>query len=162
VRLKHLVPGAAIAVVALAAPMTGVAQAAGSDPTASATFVSDIETSQGATSARLKVEYQCSSGDTLWISAKQTKSGQKRWWLMLGGSSQWSAAWWQSHRNPITCDGASHTQWFTLDTVEPGSKGSFVDDGQAWVQFCVTANQQDLTLSVSGWVRTDTDEDEDD
>ena len=52
-------------------------------------------------------------------------------------------AWFQSHRNPITCDGTSRTAVFTLDKVEPGSKGRLKakgkrNRGRAYIQFCVT------------------------
>lgn len=157
-RITRVLPAAlTAAAVAVALPATASAQD-GSDPTASAKFGSKIETTPTGTSATLKVRYRCSVGETLWISAKQVVSGEPDPALMLEGSSQISAAWWQSHRNPITCDGRKHKQTFTLDLVEPGSKGRFVDDGKAWVQFCVTQGEDNLTLSEAGWVRTDTDD----
>ncbi len=74
---------------------------------------------------------------------------------MKEGSSRGSAAWWDSHRNGISCNGAFHTKTFSLDHVEKGTKGQ-LKPGTAWVQFCVTKGhtQKDtvLTLSTSGWV----------
>jgi hypothetical protein len=107
--------------------------------------------------AKLKVKYSCKSGTTLWISLKQSKSGKKDPALKKEGSSQVAAAWLQSHRNKITCDGTKRTTKFTVDKVEPGSKGK-LQKGKAWLQFCVTSGEGDsavLTVSVSGWVTVD-------
>ena len=38
----------------------------------------------------------------------------------FGGAA---SAWWQSHRDSFTCDGKRHVAWFTVDTLEPGSRG---------------------------------------
>lgn len=157
-RIKHVVPATVAAMAVAVALPAGASAQGGSDPTAKARFGSKIETTPTGTSATLKVRYRCSVGETLWISAKQVASGRPDPALMQEGSSTISAAWWQSHRNPITCDGRWHKQRFTLDLVEPGSKGRFVDDGKAWVQFCVTQGEDNLTLSEAGWVRTDTDD----
>jgi hypothetical protein len=156
-RITRVVPTTLAALaVAAALPLAASAQE-GSDANARAKFKGDLETSQGATSATLRVKYRCDVGDTLWISAKQVASGKKDRGLEQEGSSALASAWWQSHRNPVECDGDWHRTTFTLDTVEEGSKGTFVDDGKAYIQFCVTQGE-DLTLSESGWVRTDTDE----
>jgi hypothetical protein len=156
-RITRVLPTTLAALaVAAALPLAASAQE-GSDSHARAQFKGDLETSQGATSATLRVKYRCNVGDTLWISAKQVASGEQDSALEQEGSSAIASAWWQSHRNPIDCDGHWHRTTFTLDTVEPGSKGTFVDDGKAYIQFCVTQGE-DLTLSESGWVRTDTDE----
>ena len=111
----------------------------------------------------LKVTYQCSGGNTLWISAKQLANGRRSSLLTKEGSSRAAKAWFQSHRNPITCDGKSQTAVFTLDKVEPGSKGRLKakgkrNRGRAYIQFCVTqppaaeGQEGELTLSKSGWV----------
>ena len=145
-KLKYALPLAALALTGIGAQ---VAQAQeGTDPTASAKFKSKLVRVDRST-AVLKVKYQCSNG-------KAKKS------LTKEGSSQVARTWVQSHRNPITCDGASHTQVFTLDKVEPGSKGRLKakgkhNAGKAYIQFCVTlpgATEQDteLTLSESGFV----------
>ena len=64
-----------------------------------------METTRGRDLGDAEGEYRCSVGDTLWISAKQLASGKPDPALELEGSSQLAAAWWQSHRNPIDCDG---------------------------------------------------------
>jgi hypothetical protein len=153
-RRRHLVVGAVVTLATAALPVVAVAQQSGSDPTARAHFKGKIEASEHGTQAELRVRYRCSVGDTLWISAKQTASGKKDRALEQEGSSQIAAAWLQSHRNPIICDGRRHTYEFQLDEVEPGSKGK-LDEGKAWVQFCITAGGENLTLSKSGWVRVD-------
>ena len=46
--------------------------------------------------------------------------------------------WSDSHRNPVVCDGKTHTSRFTVDQVEgkAGLYGTLVK-GKAWVQFCL-------------------------
>jgi hypothetical protein len=159
-KLKHALPAAAVAMIVAGVP---AAQAqTGTDPTASAKFQSKLVQVDKST-AVLKVTYTCSRGDTLWISAKQLANGKKSSVLTKEGSSKAAKTWLQSHRNPITCDGKSQTAVFTLDKVEPGSKGALKakgkkSAGKAYIQFCVTLpptaeNQEgELTLSKSGWV----------
>ena len=126
-KLKYALPLAALALTGIGAQ---VAQAqGGTDPTASATFKSKLVRVDRST-AVLKVKYQCSKGSVLWISAKQLANGKAKKSLTKEGSSQVAKTWVQSHRNPITCDGASHTQVFTLDKVEPGSKGRLKAKGK--------------------------------
>jgi hypothetical protein len=139
---------AAAAALALTAAPAAMAQNA--DPNARAHFLSPIKVV--GKQAKLKVRYRCSSGEALWVSAKQTKSRKKNPDLKKEGSSEKSAAWWQSHRNTFTCDGQYHTAKFTIDKVEPGSKGK-LKKGRAWVQFCVTQGEETLILSKSGWVK---------
>ena len=127
-RFKHVVPVAAVALAAAAVPVAQAQQ--GTDPTASAMFKSKLVRVDKST-AVLKVTYQCSRGDTLWISAKQLKNGKASSVLTQEGSSQKAKTWLQSHRNPIVCDGQSHTSVFTLDKVEPGSKGRLKAKGIA-------------------------------
>jgi len=158
-KLKHALP---VAAIALTAAGVSVAQAQGTDPTASAKFKSKLVRVDKST-AVLKVTYQCSRGETLWISAKQLANGKKSAALTKEGSSQVAKTWLQSHRNPITCDGKPQTAVFTLDKVEPGSKGRLKakgkkNAGKAYIQFCVTlppatpTGEGELTLSKSGWV----------
>ncbi len=123
----------------------------GSDRTLVESFESDIKTKDHGKKATLKVKYSCSEGDALWVSAKQTATGEKDKALKKEGWSETSAAWLQSHRNPFTCDGDTHTEKFTIDKVEDGSKGKLVK-GEAWVQFCVVLGGENLVLSKSGWV----------
>ena len=143
------------AAVAAAGCLTSTALAIGSDPTARATFLSTIDVN-GA-KATLKVRYRCATvrGAHLWVSAKQTRSGLSAARLQKEGSSKSSAAWWDTHRERISCNGAFHTATFTIDHVEKGTKGQ-LKSGTAWVQFCITTGTTEantkLLLSRSGWV----------
>jgi hypothetical protein len=139
-------------VVGVVAP--ALVSAGGLGSHAKATFVGSIHVS--GKKATLSVRYQCTSGETLWVSAKGMASGATSAKLTKEGSSKTAAAWWESHRNQFTCNGKAHTGTFTIDTVEKGSKGKLVA-GKAWVQFCVTTGKTEattkLTLSKSGWVK---------
>jgi hypothetical protein len=146
--MKGLLVGLALAST-LAAVVPIVAQAEGSDPNGKATFLGAIQTT--GKQATLKVRYRCASGEALWVSAKQTKSGRSATRLMKEGSSRGSAAWLDSHRDRFACNGKMHTGTFSIDTVEKGTKGA-LKSGTAWVQFCVTKGKEDLVLSKSGWV----------
>jgi hypothetical protein len=157
-KLKHAIPVAALSLAAIGA--SAAEAQTGTDPTASATFKSKLVRVDKST-AVLKVAYQCSRGETLWISAKQLANGKRSSVLTKEGSSQVAKTWLQSHRNPITCDGKPQTAVFTLDKVEPGSKGRLKakgkhNGGKAYIQFCVTSpgegQEGELTLSKSGWV----------
>jgi hypothetical protein len=146
---------APLAIAAVAAPV--VAQAAKTDPTqtdpsAKADFAGTIKA--GKSKATLKVTYNCNAGQTLWISAKEMANGKANKALSKESSSKISAAWWQSHRNPVTCDGTPQTATFTMDKKEKGSKGA-LKDGSAWVQFCVTSGK-DLVLSAHDFVKVTT------
>jgi hypothetical protein len=144
-----------IATAAAATVAAGTATAATITPTpgasADATFLTKLKRSHHGRTATMKVSYSCDKGDALWFSAKQTKSGKRDKALKAEGSSKVAHTWLQSHRNPITCDGSAHTQRFTIDKVEQGSKGHLVK-GQAWVQFCITFHEKKLILSKSRWV----------
>src|SRR3954453_16617814 len=141
-------------VLAAVLAIPAAAAAEGTGPPPRAAFAGPIQV-EGA-KATLKVRYRCSSGQNLWVSAKETARGYSATRLMKEGSSKTAAAWWDSHRNRVACDGKSHTTTFTIDKVEKGKKGTLVD-GSAWVQFCVTNGHTEadteLTLSKSGWVR---------
>lgn len=145
---KFALAGAALAVAVT--PVAAIAaEEAPAPPAKTAEPLGHVKR-DGKKSATLKVRYSCKSGDTLWISLKQTNDGKKSKALKAEGSSKVAAAWLQSHRNPIKCDGKKHTKTFTVDKVEPGSKGHLVK-GQAWLQFCVTEGES-LTVSVAKWV----------
>jgi hypothetical protein len=144
----YLLPVLAATFAATALPAVAQAQQP-SDPAAKAQFLGKIKATGN--KATLKVTYNCDHGQTLWISAKQSANAKKDARLQKEGSSKVAKTWFQSHRNKITCDGAKHTASFTLDKVEPGSKGK-LKKGVAYVQFCVTAGETDLVLSSSGWV----------
>lgn len=144
---------AALAAVAAVAAIP-VSQAAGAKGNkAHAKFGHPLHIKSGGKKGTLKVTYRCDSGDTLWISAKQTKTGARDDALKKEGSSKQAATWLQSHRNPIRCDGEKRTKHFTVDKVEDGSKGK-LRPGLTWVQFCITRNEKKLILSHSHWVET--------
>jgi len=105
-------------VVAAALAIPAAAAAEGTDPTARAAFAGPIQVN-GA-KATLKVRYRCSSGQNLWVSAKETTHGYSATKLMKEGSSRAAAAWWDSHRNRVVCDGKFHATTFTIDKVEKG------------------------------------------
>jgi hypothetical protein len=143
--------GAVVAGCALAvAPVAAFAQEQGGPPPAKTAKPLGSVKRVSKKAATLKVKYSCKTGSVLWISLKQAKGGKKNKALKAEGSSKVSAAWLQSHRNKITCDGKSHTKKFKVDKVEPGSKGKLVK-GNAWLQFCVTQGDT-LTVSVAKWV----------
>jgi hypothetical protein len=151
--MKRVLAAVTLAVVAgVVVPAT--AAAGGIDANAKATFVGPIHVS--GKKASLSVRYQCGSGETVWVSAKEMATGTATVKLTKEGSSKTAAAWWESHRNKFTCNGKAHTGTFAIDTVEKGSKGKLVA-GKAWVQFCVTTGKTEadtkLILSKSGWVK---------
>src|SRR5437868_14452715 len=92
---------AAVVAAALAIPV--VAAAAGTDPTARASFAGPIQVN-GA-KATLKVRYRCSSGQNLWVSAKETAGGYSARKPLKQGSSKTAASWCDSHRHRVRCDG---------------------------------------------------------
>src|SRR5215212_1988612 len=75
--------------------------------------------------ARVHARYSCDVGDHIWVSVKQGGSGGIDPTVSADGSGFGGAAsaWWQSHRGSFTCDGKRHEAWFTVDTLEPGSRG---------------------------------------
>lgn len=92
--------------------------------------------------AQVHVRYSCTVGNHLWVSVKQSASGAVNPDVAAEGSGFGgaAAAWWQSHRGSFTCDGNRHVAWFSVDTVEPGSRGQ-LRQGFGWVQFCVTTDE---------------------
>src|SRR3954454_11528200 len=130
--MKRFLLTAALAAVALAVvPAVGLGE--GSDPSANAFLRSPITIKGKA--GTFRVTYHCAAGgQALWVSAKQVASRTRDARLVKESSSKISAAWWDSHRNKFTCNGKSQTQTFTVDTVEPGKKGT-LRAGWAWVQF---------------------------
>jgi hypothetical protein len=100
--------------------------------------------------ASVKARYICPEGFHLWVSAKQSEDGTPDRRLRLEGSSQFAAAWLQSHPSPasFTCDGQWHTGTFEIDTAEQG--WGELKHGQAWVQFCLIGEA--TFISESRWV----------
>jgi hypothetical protein len=101
--------------------------------------------SSDATVATFRAQYVCTGDAELWVSVKQTPDRRPDSALKGEGSSGISAAWSQSHRNPVTCDGEKHVGTFTVDQVEYGF-GSF-EKGQGYVQFCLTSADNFLSES---------------
>lgn len=87
--------------------------------------------------------YICEGGDGahVWVSAKQAASGLPEQWLTEEGSGGLSAAWSHSHANTVTCDGKWHVDTFTINQEEWG--WGELEQGQAWVQFCVIPPGED-------------------
>jgi len=147
----HALAVAVVAIAVVAVPVGALAAKTDpgqTDPNAKADFLGKIKV--GRTKATLQVTYSCNAGQTLWISAKEVSSGKADKALEKESSSKISAAWWQSHRNPVTCDSQPHTATFSMDKKEKGSKGA-LKSGKAWVQFCVT-NGDALVLSAHDFV----------
>jgi hypothetical protein len=103
--------------------------------------------------ATVHARYSCDVGTHIWVSAKQNTSATIDPDVSAEGSGfeNVASAWWQSHRGTFTCDGKRHTGWFTIDTLEPGSRGE-LKKGWAWVQFCITTDE-DLDAVKMEWSR---------
>jgi hypothetical protein len=103
--------------------------------------------------ALVHVRYSCDVGTHLWVSAKQSDAADIDPAVAAEGFGFGSTegAWWQSHRGSFRCDGKRHTAWYSVDTVEPGSRGQ-LKRGWAWVQFCVTTDE-DLSAVRMQWSR---------
>jgi hypothetical protein len=130
----------AVMAIALAIPF-GSAFAAGATPQGKtqAQVIGPVRLNGDGT-ATVTARYICQPSFThLWVSAKQVESRRPDKALQGEGSSEVSAAWWQSHPTDLSCDGAWHTQSFTIDTVEQGF--GELQHGQAWIQFCLTGGE---------------------
>lgn len=92
--------------------------------------------------AKVHARYSCEVGNHIWVSVKQGATGDIDPAVSAEGSGFGGAAtaWWQSHRDSFTCDGRRHVAWFTVDTVEEGSRGQ-LRKGWGWVQFCITTDE---------------------
>jgi len=101
--------------------------------------------------AKVHVRYSCDVGDHIWVSGKQngTRTVDPAVAEEGAGFGGAATAWWQSHRGSFTCDGKRHVAWFTVDTLEEGSRGQ-LGKGAAWVQFCIT-NGEDLSAIRMQW-----------
>src|SRR3954463_4635719 len=126
-----------IVLATMAAALVVAGPASAKTPSNFARVLGPVQ-SQGDT-ARLHVRYACDSGDHLWVSAKQTATGAEDSAITEeeSGFKGVAASWLPSHRGSTTCDGKVHQDWFTVDKVEPGSRGELVK-GAAWIQFCIT------------------------
>jgi hypothetical protein len=151
-KLKRLFVIAAVVTTALMA----VAPASAKQPTESFTFgdadvIGPVHVRGDV--AKVHARYSCDVGNHIWVSAKQNSSATIDPEVSAEGSGfeNVASAWWQSHRGTFTCDGKRHTGWFTIDTVEPGSRGE-LQKGWAWVQFCITTDE-DLDAVKMEWSR---------
>jgi hypothetical protein len=125
---------------------SGIADAA---PTVAAHVLGRVEV-HGDT-ASVRVRYICpEEGNHLWVSAKQVESRRADRRLQEEGSSAISAGWWQSHPTDFTCDGTWQTDTFTIGTFEFGIGD--LERGVAWLQFCVTAGDEDLLINETRWI----------
>ena len=97
------------------------------------------------THATVQARYRCTGEAHLWVSVKQTADRSADPRLMEEGSSAISAAWSDSHRNPISCDSKILVGWFDVDQEEPlwGSEAPKstvygpLAKGVGYVQFCL-------------------------
>ncbi len=97
------------------------------------------------TRATVQARYRCTGDAHLWVSVKQTADRTADPRLAEEGSSSISAAWSDSHRNDITCDGRIHVGWFDVDQEEPAwpseePKSTMFEPlgkGVGYVQFCL-------------------------
>ena len=103
--------------------------------------------------AKVHARYSCDVGDHIWVSVKQSAAADIDPSVSAEGSGfgGTASAWWQSHRGSFTCDGKRHVAWYSVDTVEQGSRGQ-LKKGWAWVQFCIT-NGDDLSAIRMEWSR---------
>ena len=113
--------------------------------------------------ATIRVRYTCEPGASLWLSVKQTADRTADPALAAPGSSQISAAWSDSHRNAIVCDGEQHNVRLSVDQLEPyftaegpvGQKSDVYDPlakGFGYVQVCLidpTAETEQESLLAS-------------
>lgn len=103
--------------------------------------------------ALVHARYSCDVGNHIWVSVKQNDTATIDPDVSAEGAGFGGAAtaWWQSHRGTFTCDGNRHVAWFTVDTVEEGSRGE-LQRGFGWVQFCITTDE-DLDAVKMEWSR---------
>ena len=149
---------AAVAAAALAAPSAASAQGLPDGGIGFARTIGPAHMSKGGHQAVLTVRYSCASGDHLWVSLKQSRSGRRDRAIKKEGSGAGhvSATWLDSHRELAVCDGRKRTAQFYVDQLEPGKYGH-LRRGVAWLQFCVTDSKlpeaQSLTTYLPTWVR---------
>jgi hypothetical protein len=103
--------------------------------------------------ARVHARYSCDVGNHIWVSVKQSAAADIDPAVSAEGSGFGgeASAWWQSHRGSFTCDGKRHVAWFTVDTVEEGSRGQ-LQKGWGWVQFCITTDEGNSAIRMQ-WSR---------
>jgi hypothetical protein len=143
--VRRLVAGLVVTAAALTTT-AGPAAAAPRTPTTEADLIGVVRIDPtDPTVATVKARYRCTGEGSLWVSVKQTPDRTADPRLTQEGSSTISAAYSDSHRNPVTCTGKWQTQTFTVDQVEVPPPGSpWVRGGQGplakgegYVQFCL-------------------------
>jgi hypothetical protein len=146
VKKKSMAAMALLACASVGAISTAEAAPAGKNQ---AQVLGKVVTHEDGT-ASVKARYICQEGFHLWVSAKQSASGRPDPRLRGEGSSQYAAAWLQSHPAPgsFTCDGEWHTDTYTIDTLEQG--WGELKHGQAWVQFCLIG--ETAFISDTRWI----------
>ena len=135
---KRMVLAAAVALTAAGSFAATSAEAAG--PTQANVIGTVRIDPNDPTVAYIDAEYRCHGEGELWISVKQTADRSRDVGVTGGGSSEISAAWSMSHRNPLTCDGKTHVQTFVVDQVETSGFGVPLRPlvkGFGYVQFCL-------------------------
>jgi hypothetical protein len=123
----------AAAAVAL---VPGTASAA---PKESAEILGTVVLSEDGNSATVRARYVCDEPTHLWVSAKQSATGERDPLLTGEGSSQYAAAWLQNHPS-LDCDGRNHVESFVIDNYTEYGFGR-LQKGQAWIQFCLTRGE---------------------
>jgi hypothetical protein len=136
----------------------GVAQAKSAPPTFATVLKVRIDRHDPRV-AYVTAIYRCTAVQApaeLWVSVKQVESRRRDPALLEEGSSQISAAWSDSHRNPINCNSKVHIGTFTVDQQEPyfteagptGQKSDIYEPlarGWGYVQFCLFDDQYPAT-----------------
>ena len=142
IALLGAVPLAALSLATMAPSIASAAPSAESFSHVLGTVRIDPE---DPTRATVQARYRCTGEAHLWVSVKQTEDRTADPRLAEEGSGGISAAWSDSHRNEITCDGRIHVDTFEVDQLEPlwGSddpKSSVYEPlakGVGYVQFCL-------------------------
>ena len=147
-KIKRVISLAAFALMAMLAPMAQ-AQESGppqTDPNARAHFLSSIKSS--GTKATLRVRYRCAEGETVWVAAKQSKSGRKFLALKKEGSRRSRRATCRAIATRSSAT-APTTQRRSRSTRSRGAARARLKRGIAAVQLCVTKGES--VLDGGGW-----------
>ena len=132
-----------VAAVALATPLLGTATAGAADTSVRGEIIGSVKYDRSnPTSATITARYRCSGEWHLWVSVKQSANGKRDPRLMGEGSSEFSDTWLQNHPEP-SCTGGMTTSTFTVDLSEYGIDGDGLVNGVAWVQFCLTQENEE-------------------
>jgi hypothetical protein len=143
--MRRVFAGASIVALALVS-FAGPAPAQSSAHATSAKVVGTVKIDKNDPSvAHVLAQYSCTVADPvndpahLWVSVKQNDAGTVDPEVEGEGSGFGgiAARWEDSHRNPVTCDGKTHTERFTVDQIEDKSAWDTLTKGKAWVQFCL-------------------------